>query len=822
MCYRVEPYLFEKKKDKLMCMYIDYGESDILETRLNMSLKYLIDQKEAEYEIAKIDGLLKDFGYEILYHLGKADLTGRILDAISGRSLKLEARTWINCWKMVISKQIRARCAQGPGGVRPGAVRPSPGAVWDKMVVVHAKARNNRDLNATSIQIVENWCGLMAMIPGVEPKLIRLLTELCSSYRLLNVPAGVFCFKSRVLHHNNNGIEVGDLRGDFNNHHNTKGSSTTTMSIITCITIFSLISMTMPVFLRYVMDNNSAIGLTTPPWDAKTLNNISRIDRFRQGSGCDRRAIQDYQQKTGEAFHDAFDRLKELLRSCPHHEVSRWQLVKIFFDGMDETNQAMINASSSGTFIWQEPEDAWKFLEQLSLGSKVSGSMMDNTVYMANVEAENKWKKEIQSELSAVTKKSNQQRDARQPPVRQQNVQPVPQGGITNISTKEIYEIFLKLKEAEDAYTQAILTLGNQLMKMEKQREQEKVSPQKAQVNEVIMCRSGKKVDNKVTAPIVEEDNDVVIVFDEKEELEKEEKKAKEKQEKKKEPASKWEKGETSGTTPFQRLWKSQRIDHMEMCIHKKHILLHLPKKIELIEYVSSIIMDTLPPKMKDPGAPLISVDFGDVHIKKALLDLGASVNILPGQLFDKHEFGTLRPTDVILQLADKSTKILRGVLSDVIIKVGNFYYPADFLPMQISTVAWEKWESPSGTNKLRLIQQYTPEVLQQEAVEFPEEEEGVNKDDNQEEGKGNESNSKECSHIEKLLTEIPKTLKPSLQEPPTLELKPLPTHLKYVFLGEKETLPVILSADLTLEQEKALLEVLSKHKRILVGQLRI
>ncbi|KAI3700777.1 hypothetical protein L2E82_45415 [Cichorium intybus] len=120
----------------------------------------------------------------------KTRLTGRILGAISGRSLKLEARTWINCWKMVISKQIRARCAQGPGGVRPGAVRPSPGAVWDKMVVVHAKTRNNRDLNATSIQIVENWCDLMAMIPGVEPKLIRLLTELCSSYRLLNVPAG--------------------------------------------------------------------------------------------------------------------------------------------------------------------------------------------------------------------------------------------------------------------------------------------------------------------------------------------------------------------------------------------------------------------------------------------------------------------------------------------------------------------------------------------------------------------------------------------------------------------------------------------------------
>ncbi|KAI3740337.1 hypothetical protein L2E82_30765 [Cichorium intybus] len=97
-----------------------------------------------------------------------------------------------------------------------------------------------------------------------------------------------------------------------------------------------------------------------------------------------RRAIQDFQQKPGEAFHEAFDRLKELLLSCPHHEVP------------------------NGTFMWQEPEDAWRFLEQLSLGLKVSRSMKDNTVYVANIEAENKWKKEIQNELGAVTKKFNQ------------------------------------------------------------------------------------------------------------------------------------------------------------------------------------------------------------------------------------------------------------------------------------------------------------------------------------------------------------------------------------------------------------------------------
>ncbi|KAL4587974.1 hypothetical protein LXL04_000851 [Taraxacum kok-saghyz] len=59
-----------------------------------------------------------------------------------------------------------------------------------------------------------------------------------------------------------------------------------------------------------------------------------------------RKAIQDFTQKPNEEFHDAFERLKELLRSCPHHEFPRWQLVRFFYDGIDSTHQAMINASS--------------------------------------------------------------------------------------------------------------------------------------------------------------------------------------------------------------------------------------------------------------------------------------------------------------------------------------------------------------------------------------------------------------------------------------------------------------------------------------------
>ncbi|KAL0420868.1 UNVERIFIED_CONTAM: Retrovirus-related Pol polyprotein from transposon opus [Sesamum latifolium] len=48
-----------------------------------------------------------------------------------------------------------------------------------------------------------------------------------------------------------------------------------------------------------------------------------------------------------------------------------------------------------------------------------------------------------------------------------------------------------------------------------------------------------------------------------------------------------------------------------------------------------------------------------------------------------------------------------------------------------------------------------------------------------------------------------PSELKPSIEKPPLLKLKPLPSHLKYVFLGKDETLPVIVSSDFTDLQEK-------------------
>ncbi|XP_022875831.1 uncharacterized protein LOC111394314 [Olea europaea var. sylvestris] len=62
-------------------------------------------------------------------------------------------------------------------------------------------------------------------------------------------------------------------------------------------------------------------------------------------------------------------------------------------------------------------------------------------------------------------------------------------------------------------------------------------------------------------------------------------------------------------------------------------------------------------------------------------------------------------------------------------------------------------------------------------------------------------------------LGDNPSPLVPSVEKAPTLELKPLPSHLCYAYLGESTTLPVIIANDMTMEEENKLLEVLKQHK---------
>ena len=91
--------------------------------------------------------------------------------------------------------------------------------------------------------------------------------------------------------------------------------------------------------------------------------------------------------------------------------------------------------------------------------------------------------------------------------------------------------------------------------------------------------------------------------------------------------------------------------------------------------------------KYKDPGSPTISVNIGGICIDKALLDLGASVNLLPYSMYKQLGLGEMKPTSITLSLADRSVKIPKGIVEDVLVKVDKFYYPVDFVILDTEPV---------------------------------------------------------------------------------------------------------------------------------------
>ena len=122
-----------------------------------------------------------------------------------------------------------------------------------------------------------------------------------------------------------------------------------------------------------------------------------------------------------------------------------------------------------------------------------------------------------------------------------------------------------------------------------------------------------------------------------------------------------------------------------------------MKKKAFLTEQVSAIIQSKNPVKYKDLGSPTISVNIGGTCIDKALLDLGASVNLLPYLVYEQLGLGELKPTNITLSLADRSVKIPKGIVEDVLVKLDKFYYPVDFVVLDTEPIA-------SGPNHVPII----------------------------------------------------------------------------------------------------------------------
>jgi len=101
-----------------------------------------------------------------------------------------------------------------------------------------------------------------------------------------------------------------------------------------------------------------------------------------------------------------------------------------------------------------------------------------------------------------------------------------------------------------------------------------------------------------------------------------------------------------------------------ELCTTKRR--LRGDEKINVGENVLTVIQCKLPPKCKDPGTFTIPCVIDNSKIERAMLDLGASINVMPYSIYESSKLDPLKQTCVIIQLANCFITYPEGVVEDV------------------------------------------------------------------------------------------------------------------------------------------------------------
>ncbi|KAK5793306.1 hypothetical protein PVK06_034448 [Gossypium arboreum] len=82
-----------------------------------------------------------------------------------------------------------------------------------------------------------------------------------------------------------------------------------------------------------------------------------------------RNDISSFMKMDLETLYDAWERYKDLLRRCPHHELPLWLQVQTFYSGVNPSTRQLISAATGGTLNNKTPEEAYEFIEEISLNN---------------------------------------------------------------------------------------------------------------------------------------------------------------------------------------------------------------------------------------------------------------------------------------------------------------------------------------------------------------------------------------------------------------------------------------------------------------------
>ncbi|KAK2441832.1 hypothetical protein QL285_013078 [Trifolium repens] len=279
--------------------------------------------------------------------------------------------------------------------------------------------------------------------------------------------------------------------------------------------------------------------------------------------------------------------------------------------------------------------------------------------------------------------------------------------------------------------------------------------------------------------------------------------------------APKKEKNQEDAFGKFMKMYHSLQVDipfadvleHMPLFAKFMKEVLTKKRKLKEDEPVkkeecSATIQSKLPQKKEDPGRFTIPISIGNLHVGRALCDLGSSINMMPFSLMKRIPGAVVKPTQMQIILADRSVTHPYGVLHDVLVRCAEFVFPADFVILDMNECVDTPvlLGRPFLATGRALIDVAMGELmlrLEDESVSFKVFE-------------GMEPYRKEkpkCFQVEASEEVVKDGSSDEAPMPTVPELKELPPNWKYVFLNEDSKDPVIVSSSLTPLEEEVLLK---------------
>ncbi|GJW15051.1 reverse transcriptase domain-containing protein [Tanacetum coccineum] len=425
--------------------------------------------------------------------------------------------------------------------------------------------------------------------------------------------------------------------------------------------------------------------------------------------------ISNFQQRFDESFYEAWDRFKDLLRACPHHGFTELHQLDTFYNGLNPSDQDSLNSAAGGNLLERSAQDVLKIIENKS---KVRNSR--NKPIVSQVKESNVDSSEIASAVTSAMTIMFKQHQVTPAPASVKAVEEscVTCGGAhsyrqcpaTDGNTFSGYQDNIQgyVSAAAVNYNQGNTgyrpqNVANQIRPpgFAQPNVQAKSNPGTIKANDAVM----KNMQTQMTS-LTNSNIELKNTFG---------------QFMKMNIASTSSSGLLSSNTvanprsDLKAITTRSGISYDGPTIPPPSS--SLPK---VVEREPEVTKDTVQPSTENIKPPVVQIQapidepvelhfelsFVDslLHIPKfasmfksllnnkeklfdlaktpvnenSLADLGASINLMPLSIWKKLSLPELTPTQMVLELADRSTASPSGISEDVFVKVGKFHFPAE------------------------------------------------------------------------------------------------------------------------------------------------